>query len=261
MAVKGSQREGFSLWTGLCDFKVVAINPTQEELADLLNVDVEKVKDPEYTGTTENGEAKLRIDVYLRNEEHNITTKVVFWTEDRESISKKGSTQFINEVGTSVWCATTPEEASNIDWFTNRAYRVALVGEADLYNFFVAWFNIDPRAADSEVVLDTPFSEVVNGNLEELKGLLDVFNQRQVRVLLGVKDGKYQDVYSKVFLPGGSTYVKRLEQVLERDAESGYPYKGDYQNSFELKKYTGESAPEETVSASSVDVASILNRK
>ena len=259
MAIKGSKREGFSLWTGLCDFNVVAVNPTQEEIAELLNIDVEKVRDPEYSGTTDTGEAKLRLDVYLRNEEHNINTKIVFWLEDKDSISKKGSTQFINDVGISVWCETTPEEASNIEWFSKRPYRTALVGEADLYNFLVAWFNIDSRAADSEVVLDTPFSEVINGNLEELKEYINIFSSRTVRVLLAVKDGKYQDVYSKVFLPGESTYVKRLEQVLTRDADSGYPYKGDYQNSLTLQKYTGESAPEGTITSTIVDVQSILN--
>ena len=40
---------------------------------------------------------------------------------------------------------------------------------------------------------------IVRGNIEEIKGLVKVLSNNQVRVLIGVKDDRYQQVYTKYF--------------------------------------------------------------
>jgi hypothetical protein len=240
-----------SLFTGLCPMNVIAINPSADEIMEIYGR--EEVKDPEYSGQTEAGEAKLRLDIYLKNTENNLITKIVFWLEDRLSISSKGNKQFINSVGMSTWAADQPTQ----DWFTMKPYREGYVGEADLYNFLSAWLGINKRAKESECVLETSFSDIVRGNLDELRDLITIYRDRTVKVLLAVKEGKYQDVYNKVFIPQESNYTAGLEKQLKGDADAGFPYKGNYQNSFEFKEFNPESAPAESVSTSSSAPANI----
>lgn len=250
--MKVNQGSSWSLYTGIAPMKVVAFNPSAEEIKSLTGR--EEVADPQYDGLNDDGTKKLRLDIWLRNEENNITTKVVFWLEDRLAVSSSGNKQFVNAVGMSTWAADVPSQ----DWFIMRDYRHAYVGEADLYNFLSTWLGINKRSKESECVLDTPFSDIVAGNLDELRDLIVIYGQREIKVLLSVREGKYQDVYGKVFIQMESGYTDGLKKTLERDASSGYPYRSNYQGDFTLKKYTGESAPAETLTATPADISALL---
>jgi len=47
MAIKGKEQQSArKLYTGLCDMKVVAFNPTQQELSEILGI--EDVNEPNY---------------------------------------------------------------------------------------------------------------------------------------------------------------------------------------------------------------------
>ena len=148
--------------------------------------------------TTDDGTAKNRLDVWLRNEEQNILGKVSFWLEDRVMVgNNSGKTQFINHVGITAWGidANTVANDSNLEWFNSDDMRECLVGEGLLYEFLAAWTNIDQRAEGSEIKLSTSTSDIItNNDVEELNTLTQELD-RGVRVLLGVRDGKYQDIY------------------------------------------------------------------
>lgn len=238
MAVKGDKREGYKLYTGLCDMKVVAINPTREKLAELYKK--EDVKLTDYTSMTKDGNARLRVDIYLQNDDLKIFTKATLWLEDKLMQSKDGNMkQYINTVGLTCWIKDG-DNAPN--WFKGD-YRQAYLGEEALYKFLSSWTAIDPKKPGSQIMLDTEFSDIIQGDTSELESLVDpeVFGSDKVRVLLSVKEGKYQDVFTKVFLTAGSNYVKKLRDVLEDDASRGYAYKSDYQDSFDLKEFTGST--------------------
>jgi len=259
MAVKGKEVEGFSLWTGRCNMKVVSINPNLEEIIELTGL--ENPRDPEYSGVTQEGNAKLRLDVYLKNPELNISAKAVFWLEDEPQVSKRtGSTQYVNSVGNSIWSKESPESNPNLSWFWNRDYREAFKGEASLYTFLQAWSNIDTRAEDSEVKLETPFSDIVGGDLSELNTLVEQLFDNEVGVLLGVKDGKYQVIYGNAYVPGSINSNKRIENQLENDSKGGYDWQASYQGSLELQKYTGQPEPTNTVSSDTIDVEAVLGQ-
>jgi hypothetical protein len=58
---------------------------------------------------------------------------VTFFLEDKDRVNKDGTKkQYINNIGTCSWAA---EESALPDWFKGREYRVAKVGEEDLYAF------------------------------------------------------------------------------------------------------------------------------
>ena len=247
MAVQGQKREGFRLFTGLCDVDVVGINPSIDELKLILNR--EDVKLTDYVSTTESGARRLRVDFYVKNIRNAITTKVPIWLEDKLMQSQDGTMkQYINNVGITCWIKDNEEAPV---WFKG-PYRQAYLGEEILYRFISAWTNIDPKKEGSQIILDTPFEELLEGNVSELRDLIDSFGDQQIRVLLSVKDGKFQDVYGKVFLPAGSTYVKKLQSVLADDKKRGYPYKSNYQGSFAFQEFTGVVAPETDVTQEEV---------
>ena len=62
-------------------------------------------------------------------------------------------------------------------------------------NFVKAWANV---ANGDDVSFDT-ISSIVTGDVTEIKALLGALKSNQVRVLIGVKDDKYQQVYTKYF--------------------------------------------------------------
>ena len=243
--IKGRENKdgGFKLYTGLCDMEVVAFNPEVEQLREFFGGS-DKTREPNYTSTGEDGTAKIRLDVWLKNNEHNIFTKMSIFLEDKDRISKEGKPQWINEVGQITWVDSPENLDPERQKYFNLAKkpRIAKVGEEELYEFLKAWTNIDQKADDSELKLDTAWSSIIGGNVSELNKYIPVLN-RKVKVLLGVRDNKYQDVYSKVILKEGGTYI----DTLQKNVTGQYAWKSNYQNSFKLQQFNPDmDAPVES---------------
>ena len=64
-----------------------------------------------------------------------------------------------------------------------------------LINFTKAWANV---ANGDEAYFDS-IAKIVKGDITEVKALVKLLEGNEVRLLVGVKDGKYQTVYTKVF--------------------------------------------------------------
>ena len=71
----------------------------------------------------------------------------------------------------------------------------AYVGEDTLVNFTKAWANV---ANGGEVSFDT-IDSIVKGDVKELKEYVKALSDNKLRVLVGVKDEKYQTVYNRHF--------------------------------------------------------------
>lgn len=125
---------------GLFEAKVVAINPDAEEYKDILGVELkEDSKSAEYLSENQDGDTKLRVDVWLEDVKNSEKFKVSFFLEDKERVNKDGSkTQYIDNIGTCTWA----DDPNNIpEWFSKREYRKAYVGEEDFYNFLRTWLG------------------------------------------------------------------------------------------------------------------------
>jgi hypothetical protein len=219
---------------GLFEAKVVAINPDAEEYKEILNIELkEDSKAIEYLGTNADGDTKLRIDVWLEEIKNKEKFKVSFFLENKEKVNRDGTKkQYINTVGTTSWA----DDANNLgDWFTSRDYRVAFIGEEDLYTFLRTWLGgLDYR--DAETTLSLDWKKLMKGNVKDLKDQIGGEFTTSVVALATIKtvvkdEGtkEYQSVYNKAFLPayaikqfrlvdfGNSTIVSGLRAKKLRD--------------------------------------------
>jgi hypothetical protein len=218
--IGGKKRESnalpdFKKSVGLFEAKVIAVNPNMEEYKDILGIELkEDSKALDYLGKTDEDNIKLRIDIWLEEVKDNEKFKVTFFLEDKEKENKDGSKyQYINAVGVCSW-ASDPNDLP--EWFAKRDYRVAYVGEEDLYNFMRTWLNnLDYR--DAETILEIDWKKLMKGNVKDIKSQIDGEWCSTIGALATIKivakDGdtkEYQGVYNKLFLPPYSIKQFRL---------------------------------------------------
>lgn len=207
-AIQGKKREqhNFTKRVGLFTAKVVAINPDTEEYKDVLGIDLkEDSKATEYLGESKDGNTSLRVDVWLEDVKTKQRDKIVFFLEDKERENKDGNKlQYINNIGSCAWA----DDPNNLpEWFTKREYRVAKVGEEDLYNFIRTWLgNLEYR--DAETTLSLEWKKLMKGNINDLKSQINgewctnVVALATIKTIIKDDETKeYQGIYNKAFLP------------------------------------------------------------
>lgn len=215
-AIGGKRREGnqgdFSKRVGIMEGRVIAINPSPLEYKEILGMELkEDSKAAEYLGESRAGNTNLRVDIWLQDvKDENKKLKISFFLEDVERINKDGSKkQYINSVGNCSWA-----EDKNMlpDWFASRDYRVAYLGEEELYDFLKTWLgNLDYR--DTETTLQLDWKKLMKGNVKDLKdqingewctnvGVLATVITKNTELTDGTNETKeYQGIYNKAFLP------------------------------------------------------------
>ena len=185
MAIKSNSSEqevsggGIKLYSGLSNFNVIAINPNMAELHTLgINVKTEPNYYVEFSG-----KEYFKLTFWVKNED--LTTRMEILMQNEHRVSQSGKNQWMNNVGQDTWADGVP----TYDWWKNPdSSRKAYVGEETLINFVKAWANV---AYGDEVTFDS-MEKIVQGDVTELKALLGMLSVNQVRLLVGVKDGKYQ---------------------------------------------------------------------
>jgi len=142
--------------------RVVAINPTKEDLAEVLNYDLKNdAKDLVYEAKNDKSEEVLTISVWMEaqtaeKQKFNHRFRFVDKVVTSETSGKK---QFVNQSGMSTWVDSIENLPS---WFTDfrdkngnlvtqdkdgnpltgkKKCREAIQGEADFYNFLQAWLG------------------------------------------------------------------------------------------------------------------------
>jgi len=211
---------------GLFEAKVIAINPTAEEYKEILGIELkEDSKATEYLGESNDGNTTLRVDVWLQDIKNEEKFKVNFYLEDKEKENKdQTKKQYINNVGTCSWA----DDPNNLPkWFSEREYRVAFVGEEELYNFLRTWLGeLDYR--DAATTLQLEWKKVMKGNLKELKSQINgewctnVVALATIKTVIKEDDTKeYQAVYNKSFLPSYAIKQFRLVDFSKQEVLSG----------------------------------------
>lgn len=208
--IQGEQREqkqlDFTKKVGLFTGEVIAINPTAEEYKDVLGMDLpDNSKITEYLGKNNDGNSYLRVDVWLKEEKNGDKFKVTFFLEDKVRINKdETKKQYINNIGS---CSWAEEENTLPDWFKKREYRLAHVGEEELYNFLRTWLGQLDYTKESSV-LELDWKKLMKGNVSELKAQVQGAYCTPIvalaTVIMKEKEGEmkeYQGVYNKAFLP------------------------------------------------------------
>ncbi len=223
------------LFTGLHNMKVVAVNPTKEQLEEM---GFKPKKAPVYV-TTEGDVKKLRLDFHVLGigpGGEKIMSKVAFFLENQYRLNKDGNkSEWINDFGRTAWSAQgTPDDApTGLTWFKFETARQSHVGEADLHLFLVNWLNIGP---DDEAKMEN-FLGMFDEDYAELRGLLAGNIDNEIRVLLCVRDGKYQSVYNKYFDRASNKRTNYWDSHVRNQTSNGYAIKEDYQNGFVLQEW------------------------
>ena len=205
----------YSKKVGLFEGKVVAINPDAEEYKEILNIELkEDAKALEYLGTSTDGNTTLRMDVWLEDAKSKDKFKTTFFLENKEKENRDGTKkQYINSIGTCSWS----DDPNNLpSWFTSREYRVAFVGEEELYNFLRTWLGeLDYR--DAETTLSLDWKKLMKGNVKDVKDQVNgewctnIVALATVKTVIKDEETKeYQGVYNKAFLPAYSIKQFRL---------------------------------------------------
>ena len=176
---------GIKVYSGLTNVKVLAVNPT---MAELHAMDINVKQDPNYKVSFSDQDYN-KVVFWLANEDGNFKLEILMASNFR--VSQAGKHQWINATGQSTWS----EEAPSYEWWKADGQRKAYIGEETLINFVKAWANV---ANGDEVSFDT-INAIASGDVTEIKELVKVLTNNEVRVLIGVKDDKYQQVYTKYF--------------------------------------------------------------
>ena len=176
---------GIKTFSGLTNVNVIAVNPT---MAELHAMDINVKQEPNYDVSFSDQEFK-KIAFWLSNDDGNFKLEILVNNTLKQS--KTGKFQWINRIGQVTWS----EDAPSYDWWKSEGQRKAYTGEETLINFVKAWANV---ASGDEVSFDT-IASIVTGDVTEIKSLITALVSNQVRVLVGVKDDKYQQVYTKYF--------------------------------------------------------------
>lgn len=210
-----SQVSDFKKSVGLFEATVVAVNPDIEEYKEKLGMELkEDSKAIEYLGTSQDGNKTLRVDVWLEDVKNSSKFKVTFFLENKEKENKdKTKKQYINNIGSCSWA----DDPNNLPtWFAARDYRVANVGEEELYNFMRTWLgDLDYR--DAETTLQLDWAKMMKGNVKDLKAQVNGEWCTNVVALATIKTvqkeddiKEYQGVFNKAFLPSYSLKLFRL---------------------------------------------------
>ncbi len=142
-------------------------------------------------------------------------------------------------------------QAIQYEWFKNEGVRRAYVGEETLIEFMRTWANV---GRDGECAIDD-IKAVTSGNVTELKQYVTALKDNRVRLLLGVKDEKYQQVYTRFF---GREKPKR-DDLFVKSLNADYgEFRADFDpNDLTLKRWEpGLVQPTETAAEPVGDVSS-----
>lgn len=191
---------GGKLYTGINNFKIISICPSQEEYKTILGFD--KDKEPTYV-SEEHGIKKVRIEFWADNGDVDNPCKVPvsFFIEDKEVVNKNGDKrQVINLYGASTWLPLDGEVPENMSWYDVTGVRTCKVGEEELTSFIKNYINHNSKEKqEAQLNIDA----FLNGDFSQLKAII---SNNKIKLGLGVSqktadDGKIrynQMVYTKM---------------------------------------------------------------
>lgn len=227
---KGQERKKY-VGIGAC--KVIAINPTQEQLCALMGweskdddreieyskseVDVKYVED----GIEKIATAKqVFIDFILEEIKTKTRHKLRFSVTDFYRRNKLGTKmQFINQHGGTCW---VDDEANLPEWFTHlkytnkkgekieakREYRRARIGEENLFEFLAKWTDFSKFNLANNLFLDD-MKKFWKGDTSELNPLVTIYESNTVMCMFGIKTSEVQDAE-------GNSELKEYQSISNR---------------------------------------------
>lgn len=256
MGIKANVKTEYKKYHGICQFNVIAVNPTKKQRDAFFNYESQKETDY-YNREKET----LMLDVLLHNPDYDIKTKVSFWISQGKP-SKNGKIQYIDRFGNVQW--GHPEDSITNFGFDNSSRRGALNGEPELTEFIRAFADVKPIFnKEGQIIgyndcrIDHPTQLLEKQNWDEITELLNSlrhinsdgsYEGNSVVAALGVTEDGYYTVYNKMFCAGNAWNLalkgemdkfhkrtKRMINFLNKDTDY---LRGDFgKDPYDLKEY------------------------
>lgn len=218
----------FKMFTGLIDYKVVAINPNIKELEGIGITYIKR--EPEYT-VSFGDNSYIKVEFWLESQEEEITSPIkvpisflVGTTPMTES--SKGSLAYIDECGKTSWVKDKGQLRPN-NYFSNKNARVMHQGEDVLNKFMGVWLNT--KFYPEHNIYDTcrlDITKLLAKDFSELKETL---------VAIRANEDSSGVFYKVKPLTGVSSYTKA-------DGSTGFNYriynKNFYKSTYSMDKAT-----------------------
>ena len=231
VASNNSEQEvvgGVQLYTGIAPVKVIAVNPNQAELEEF---GIKLKSEPNYDLTLSDQEYQ-KIVFWVQHEAPDFITRVEILVQDAIRKNKAGDkSMWTNNRGQISWSEGNP--ADKYDWYSAEGAREAYVGEDTLIEFIKVWANV---SNGGDCYLET-INQIFKGDVSELKSLVTDLQDNRLRVLLGVKDGKYQNVYTKHF---GRLKPKRDDLFIKALNDEYGNFNAEFNTDLVLQRYSPE---------------------
>lgn len=233
---------GKKMYQGLAKLIPVAVNPTKEQLGKILGTEIER--EINY----DNGDT-FRLDFWTREVNVNKFIKFSIFISNEDVVSKSGNNQYINNFGKTGYfkdldAITAKNEKATEEWQKMKmdGIRVAKKGESTLYEFLIALYNASNTKPFPQF---ESWKKLAAGSLTEIKDVITdaASKERKFHLLVGVKDGKYQDAWTSMFLP--ELFTAKTEQYFfNKAADVDYPFKSDWGNDLVFREYIPLEVPE-----------------
>ena len=235
MAFESNNAVEFKKYVGVNKVKVIALNPTLEELNKL---GIMFKTEPVYFGKDDNGVDFIDFVFWTESiNDASLKTSIKFTVKNEASVSSKtGKTEYINKLGQNQWVEGSAQNTQYFD--ASAGAKPAFVGETDLITFMKNWLNVK-RGGEATIDLAKAFKD---GNISELKSIT---SNNGIWVMFTVSQGKYQNILSKFIVRGFVSEEDakgHFDKYAKKQSEAGYPIYGDYSINF---KEWSEEAPDE----------------
>lgn len=246
------------LYMGIAPIQIVMVNPTTKKLADFYGTEEEKIKEPVYI---KDGEIpSTRLDFYYVNHPDfgtELKGKFSIFVQPNTREAKSGKKQYIDSFTRTSWANSLSELSAaqqNVKDFMRldmNTVREAKPGEETIYNLMKAYGNIVPKTKPFEL---NDFKQLIKGNGKELEDFFTYFNDKGngVNVMMGVKDAKYQDIYTGIFMALNS----KLSDYVKKNIEGEYGFKS-YHEGYVFAEFIPTEAPESNEVTESGDSQSL----
>lgn len=219
------------LYVGIADMTIVAINPDQEECSKygIPLINTEKT----YLTTSYEGIKRLQLSFYLETKKKD-GTKIkavlnLFLKSNSLKRASDGLNALIDSKGSIFYEDFNHVQRSYIespeyfryDKYNDSFLRKAIVGEQELISLIRNITNAQDK--DKTCLEAQDLHEIFNGNINQLKELIDRYKENKIRVLLGVQTDEFGDfkqiVYNKYFARPFGDSKSYFQDSLEKNKE------------------------------------------
>lgn len=263
MSIKGRDKNigNVTQLIGIADAKVVAFNPSKEELEKILNTELKDERN--YVNVDQYRDGRLFtighfvLEVSVDGKSYYTSVRIPL-SKDLNRLGKDGDGSFVffnkrmnvqfrkgADEGEAL-AKITDNEKMNW-WYDQKPVVTSKVGQADFYNFLFKWLNLK----DIETVHDAvDWDKLVNGNFKVIQDTVRDNPENMIKVLLTVREADngqlYQEVYSKEFWKYSDNQEK-IKKFIEHESEDGKQYNLPRENNsyyignaMTFDKYRGE---------------------